>query len=166
MRKLARRLKRRTQQERLGERRPEKRNDWLKMFPREIKRAKVLARAQLKIQEKILEQSEAQLIGRLREEKVFKALQFLKERGEIRDYLWPGKLSYSDLIEGVDFIFIYVNGCYKVCRFSVTGWRWIKQHKEKHPEIPVLSVNLEESRESIEQKILCLKNGNGNYFRR
>ncbi len=81
------------------------------------------------------------IIGKLREDKVAKALQSLKEKGEIHDYLKSGKLSYLDLIEGVDFIFIYIDGCYKVCRFSVTGWRWLEEHQKnilkfQHCQLP------------------------------
>jgi len=155
------RLKRRTQKERLGERKLYKRSNWLRLFSREEKEAKILARVQARIQEKMLEEPESQAIGRLREKKVFDALQSLKEKGEIHDYLWSERLSYANLIEGVDFIFIYIDDCYEVCRFSVTGWRWIDRHQKRHPEIPVFPVDLTESRESIEQKILILRNGKG-----
>ena len=146
---MAKRLRRRIQHERLGERRPEKRSDWVKLFPRETKMARVLARLQSKMQEKVLWQ-EGQVIGRLREEKVVRALQNLKNKGEIRDFLWMGKLSYADLIEGVDFLFTYVDGGYRICRFSVTGWKWVAKHLERHPEVPTFSVNLDENMKSVE----------------
>jgi len=164
--KALRWLKRRTHKERLGERKRWKTNDWLKVFPRETKKAKTLAKVQPKIQEKMLKEPEAQnIIGRLREEKVSDALQNLKKKREIRDYLETGKLSYADLIEGVDFIFIYVDGIYRICRFSVTGWKWLEEKQEKHPEIPILPITLEESMKSIEQKIIALKNGDSKHFR-
>jgi len=158
VRKLTKRLKRRTQRERLGEKWPTKRSHWLKLFPREIQRTENLNRVRPKIEKKILGQPQAQEIGELREKKVLDALEDLKEKREIQNYLSQGKLSYADL-GGVDFIFVYVNdGAYKVCRFSVTGERWIKKHQERHPEIPVIPVDLNESRESIEQRVLALRN--------
>ncbi len=160
------RLKRRTQKERLGELKRFTRSDWRRLFPKETRIEKILLKIRPKVEEKILGQSETEIIGRRREGKVFNALRELKKKGVIRDYLSPGKLSYSDLIEGVDCIFVYVDSCYKVCRFSITGRRWIKQHQERHPEIPVFSVDLEESEESIEQKIIFLKNGDNDHFSR
>jgi len=118
---------------------------------------KTFNKLQTKVREKVLKQ-EGQAIGRLKEEKVAIALQRLREKGEIRDYLWMGKLSYADLIEGVDFLFTYVDGRYRTCRFSITGRKWIVAHLRKHPEVPIFSVDLEERGQSIEQKILALKN--------
>ena len=154
--------KRRTKRERLGERKIYRWEDWQRIFPGETANAAKLARVRPKIEEKILTQPEAQIIGRLREEKFIEALGHLKEKGEIRDYLSPGKLSYTDLIEGVDFIFVYVDRGYKVCRCSVTGPEWIGKHQARHPEISIIPVGLNESRESIEEKILALKNSNRN----
>ena len=164
--KLSKRLRRRAQKERLGERWPRRKSHWLKLFPQEIQMVENFNKARPVIEAKTLKKPRAQEIGRLREEKVLEALQSLKKEGEIHDFLWPGKLSYTDLIEGVDFIFIYVDGCYKVCRFSVTGRKWVKQHKKRHPEVPVFSVDLKESKKSIEYKIISLKNGNNNHFHR
>ena len=132
---------------------------WLKLFPEEVRKSAFLYNVRPKIKEKILlGQPETQRIGRLREQKVNEALKNLKKKEEIRDYFWSGKLSYADLIEGVDFIFVYVDTKYKICRFSVTGWNWVEKHRKKHPDIPILPVGLKESRESIERKILSLKN--------
>ena len=152
---MARRSRRRTRQK---ERRTWKKRDWLELFPKEMKMVRALAWLQPKMQKKVLLQS-GQNLGRLREEKVFLALQDLKIKGEIRDFLWMGKLSHADLIEGVDFIFTYVNGGrYNICRFSVTGWRWVPKHLERHPEIPTFAVGLDESMDFIKQKILASKN--------
>jgi hypothetical protein len=111
----------------------------------------------------MIEWPETQKIGLLREEKVNDALKNLKRKGKIRDYFWSGKLSYADLIEGVDFTFVFVDTKYKICRISVTGWNWIEKHRKRHPEIPILPVGLRESRKSIERKILSLKNNGGKY---
>ena len=163
MKKLAKRLKRRTQRKRLGEKWPTKRSHWLKLFPREIQMVEDLNRVRLKIEGKTLKQSESQIIGKLRERKVAIALKNLKEQGKIFGYLVPGKLSYYDLIEGVDFLFVYVDVAYKICRFSVTGKKWIEIHQRKHPEIPVIPIDLDENIEFIEQKILFLKENNNNH---
>jgi hypothetical protein len=150
------RLKRRTQHQRFGERMPSKKTHWLKLFPHEIKVSNIEDKVQKKIQPRLVSQEVTQRIGKIREQKVLNALQDLKNRREIRDFLPVAKLSYLDLIEGVDFVFIYIDGCYKICKFSVTGGKWVEQHKQQHPEIPVLAIGLGESQESIEQKIMNL----------
>lgn len=130
-----------------------------------MKEDEILARVRPKIQQEVFWQSETQNIGKLREEKVSKALKSLKKKGEIRDYRWLGKLSYYDLIEGADFIFIYIDGHYKICYFSVTGKRWIEKHQKNHPEVPVLTIGLREEEESIKEKIIALKKDNNNRSR-
>jgi len=135
--------------------------DWIKLFPHEVARSAVLIRVRPKIEKKIEGQIKTQPIGRIREKKVTTALEDLKQKGEIRDYLLSARDSYTNLIQGIDFIFIYVNGIYRICRFSVTGPKWIESHLKRHPEIPVISVDLTEGGESIQSKILALKNEDG-----
>ena len=132
--------------------------DWIRLFPHEVERSAALARVRPKIEKKIEEQIKTQSIGWIREKKVAAALEDLKRGGEIRDYLLSARDSYTNLIQGIDFIFIYVNGIYRTCRFSVTGPKWVESHLKRHPEIPVISVDLTERRESIQSKILALKN--------
>lgn len=157
MKELARsrRLKRRTQNQRLGEM-PNKTNLWSKLFKEDIKKAKTLNRVRTSIKRKIIYQINEQRVGMIREEKVRRALQALKDKKKIMSFLSTAKFSFADLIEGIDFMFIYVNGTYQTCRFSVTGYQWAKEHEERHPEVPVIAVKLQESRWSIERKILNL----------
>ena len=132
--------------------------DWLRLFPKEMRRDKILANIRPKVEKSIKEQADAQLIGQIREKKVIAALEDLKKKGKIRDYLPSARDSYANLIQGIDFVLIYVNDIYKVCYFSVTGPKWIKSHLQKHPEIPVLSIDLTESKKSIQSKVLALNN--------
>ena len=122
-----------------------------------MRRNKILADIRPKVEKEIKEQVDAQLIGQIRERKVIAALKDLKEKRKIRDYLPSARNSYANLIQGVDFTLIYVNETYKTCYFSVTGPKWVRGHLERHPEIPVLSIDLRESKKSIERKILALK---------
>lgn len=157
--KLAR-LRRRTQHERLGERMPIKRTHWLKLFPGEEEIVGLWAKVKLKIKAKIenQKQEEAQRIGKIRGKKVMEALTELKLKREIHDFPPPAEHSYLDLIEGIDFEFVYIDShCYRICRFSVTGEKWVQKHQERHPEVPVLAIGLSESQKSIEEKILALK---------
>lgn len=132
------------------------RKDWETLFPKEVQQADFMARIRPKVQEKIESQQEEQKIGEKIEKKVLAALEDLKNKRKIRDYFWSKKLSYADLI-GIDFLFIYVDDVYRVCSFSVTGRNWIRKHMEKHPEIPVIAVRLNESKQSIQEKILALE---------
>ncbi len=111
-----------------------------------------------KIQKKIEKFPEKQVIGDLREKKVLKALINLKNQGLIRDFIRTEKLSYSDVMLGIDFYCIFVNKKYQVCSFSVTGSQWVETHFKKHPEIPIVVIDIKESQSSIERKILNLKN--------
>jgi len=110
-----------------------------------------------KIQKKIEESPEKQAIGDLREKKVLNALVSLKKKGLIRDFIKTGKLSYPDVMLGIDFYCIFVGKRYQVCSFSVTGAQWEETHFEKHPEIPIVVIDTEENQNSIEKKILNLR---------
>lgn len=158
--KLAR-LKRRTQHERFGERMPSKKTHWEKLFPEEGKMFSRWKKVEPKIKARIenQKQEEAQKIGKRREEKVMEALKELKQKGKIHDFPpKPAGLSYLDLMEGIDFEFIYIDSyCYRICRFSVTGKDWVQEHLKRHPEVPVLAIGLQETQKSIEEKILALK---------
>ena len=151
-------LKRRTQHERLGEM-PNRTKLWTDLFLVDEKKAEILNRVRINIKKKIVYQVNEQRIGRIREEKVRRALQALKDKKKIASFLSTAKFSFADLIEGIDFVFIYVNRTYQIYRFSVTGYRWVKEHQERHPKIPVIAVRLKESRLSIERKILDLITG-------
>jgi len=91
---------------------------------------------------KIKSQEIGQKIGKIREHKVILALEHLKKHGIIKDYLQTAKLSFSDLMRGIDFYIIFVDDKYRSQAFSVTGLAWLDSHLEKHPEIPVLTISL------------------------
>ncbi|MBU2082014.1 hypothetical protein KKH14_01155 [Patescibacteria group bacterium] len=94
-------------------------------------------------------------IGERREEKIRHSLQELKERGIIRDFLQTDKLSFSDVARGIDFFIIYVGSAkYKVCPISVTGERWAEGDRERHPEIPVVTIDFFDTSDSIKSKIM------------
>lgn len=151
----SKRLKRRTQHQRLGEM-PNRTALWTKLFPISEKKAEILKKVKVKILQKTIPQTKEQKIGEIREQKVQHALQALKDKKQIVSYLRTAKFSFSDLIDGVDFMFIYVRRTYQTCRFSVTGHKWIEEHQKNHPKIPVIAVYLEETKKSVERKILKL----------
>jgi hypothetical protein len=160
--KLARskRLKRRTQHQRLGEM-PNRTKLWTELFPISEKKAEILKKVKVKILQKTIFQTKEQKIGEIREQKVQYALQALRDKKKIVSYLRTAKFSFSDLIDGVDFMFIYIDRTYQTCRFSVTGRKWIKEHQKNHPNIPVIAIYLEETKKSIERKILELITSGG-----
>ena len=115
----------------------------------------------LAIREKIreIEQSSqkqwSHKIGEKREEKIKYSLQELKKEGLIRDFLQTDRFSFSDIVKGIDFFVICVgNAKYKVYPISVTGERWVREHQLRHPEIPVVAVNLSDTSISIKNKIM------------
>ncbi len=113
---------------------------------------------QRKLRKEVLpKEKKTEWIGQMREEMVRSVLEELKQKGEIHDFVGTGKLTFADLIKGVDFIFVYVEDVYKTISFSVTGPKWLAKHRAAHPEIPTISVRLNESSISIENKILGLK---------
>jgi len=129
----------------------------IRLFPHDVDKAEILAKLSSKVKKEMKFQADTQKIGKIREEKVSNALQSLKEKGEIKSFFQTEKLDHADLMEGVDFVFRYIDGPYeKFCNFSVTGQKWVKQHEKDHPEIPVIDVYLKETKESIERKILKL----------
>jgi len=93
-------------------------------------------------------------VGKRREEKIKSSLQELKEEGVIRDFLQTDKLSFSDVARGIDFFIIYVGKKYKVCPVSVTGERWAKGDRDRHPEIPIITINFFDTPDSIRSKIM------------
>jgi len=94
-------------------------------------------------------------IGKKREEKMISSLRELKKEGIIRDFLQTGELSFSDIMRGIDFFIIRVSSAkYKVYPISVTGERWAEGDRERHPEIPVITINLSDTSASIKDKIM------------
>lgn len=94
-------------------------------------------------------------VGKGRQEKMIPLLQELKEGRIIRDFLQTGDLSFQDIMEGIDFFVVYVDDKgYRVIPLSVTGERWIGKHRDRHPEIPVIAVDIFETSDSIKSKIM------------
>ena len=92
--------------------------------------------------------------GRKREKIVITALAVLKKSGFIRDFIPPGDLSYPDVERGIDIFVVKVGEArYRVIPLSITGEAWAKEHREAHPNIPVIAVDLEESGTAIQEKI-------------
>lgn len=90
-------------------------------------------------------------------------LQELKEEkgGIIRDFLQTGDLSFQDIVEGIDFFIVYIDSTrYRICPLSVTGERWVGEHRDRHPEIPVITINLSDTPASIKSKIIEAINQN------
>ncbi len=81
-------------------------------------------------------------IGILRQDIVDAVLGYLKEKGVITFYLKTESFSWADLIDGIDFYVVVIKEQYVTVPISVTGPLWIKSHLERHPEVPVVSVDL------------------------
>ncbi|MFH1392964.1 MAG: hypothetical protein ABIG73_01080 [Patescibacteria group bacterium] len=107
---------------------------------------------------KMMQSSQGHLsckIGKKREEKIKESLQELKEGGIIRDFLQTNKLSFPDIVRGIDFFVIHVSGAkYKVCPLSVTGERWVKGDQDRHPNVPVVAIDLSDTSNAIKGKIM------------
>lgn len=130
----------------------------IRLFPHSVDEAKILAETRSKVEKEMKSQANEQKIEKIRNERVKEALRELKQKGEIKYFRQTEKLGYGDLIKGVDFWFRYVDGRYeKFCSFSVTSKDWVQKRLQKHSEIPVLAIGLQERQESIEAKILALK---------
>ncbi len=94
-------------------------------------------------------------IGRRREQRTAVVLQEMKNEGLIRDFLPTGDLSFQDIMEGIDFFIVYIGSTrYKICPLSVTGKRWLKEHKRRHPEIPVIDIAENDMAASVKNKIM------------
>jgi len=93
-------------------------------------------------------------LGEKREDMAKRALQELKEDGLIYNFLPTRSLSWADVAEGVDFFIIYVGKRYRVCRLGVTGRGWVEIQKRKHPENQIIFIDLEETQESVKNKVL------------
>ncbi len=98
-------------------------------------------------------------IGRKRQEKMSSLLQELKEGGIIRDFLPAGDLSFQDIVKGIDFFIVYVDRTrYRICPLSVTGERWLEEHKRRHPEISVIDIAENDTAVSVKNKIMEMIN--------
>ena len=108
----------------------------------------------LEIREKVLEKialasardMRAQEVGHEREVCVDRILAIFKEAKMIRDFVPTGLLSHADLVRGIDcFVTIVASTRYAVLKISITGPFWKIRHEEKHPGIPVVTVDLDKT---------------------
>jgi len=84
-------------------------------------------------------------------------LQELKEEEGriIHDFLPTDDLSFQDIVEGIDFFIVYIDSTrYRICPLSVTGRRWLEEHKLRHPEIPVIDIEENDTAASVKSKIM------------
>ncbi len=94
-------------------------------------------------------------IGRRREQRAAGVLQKMKNEGLIRDFLPTGDLSFQDVVKGIDFFIVCIdNTRYRICPLSVTGERWLEEHKRRHPEIPVIDIAENDTAASVKRKIM------------
>ena len=92
--------------------------------------------------------------GRRRETLVTQALRQLQKDRVILSFVRTGKLSYADVCKGIDFFVIVMGeGRRRTVSLSVTGPGWVDDHKEKHPDVPVLSVDTTDSVSEVADKI-------------
>jgi len=97
-------------------------------------------------------------VGKIRENKVEKALFKMKESGEIINFISSGNLSSSDIFDGIDFYIVIIDKQYKSIPISVTGPDFVNDHKVKHPDVPVISVKLSSFYLEIRTQILNIIN--------
>ena len=96
--------------------------------------------------------------GLNREDLVMLTLKEMRKKKEIFDYIRSGRFSKTDL-KGIDFIVIVVREAkYEPIQISVTGPRWVSYHEEKHPDIPVLSVENGDDVNKTRKKLLVIIN--------
>jgi len=122
-----------------------------------LKRKKfLLIREEIRRKRQSPQEQQSYEIGRKRQEKMKSFLQELKdeEGGIIRGFLQTGDLSFQDVAEGTDFFIVHIDSTYKFYPLSVTGERWVEEHKLKHPEIPVISITESDTTASVKNKIM------------
>ncbi len=120
-----------------------------------MKKKKFLAlREEIKKQRKSPEELWRYEIGRRREQKTTVVLQEMKNGRLIQDFRPTGDLSFQNVVKGIDFFVVYIDTRYRICPLSVTGERWIGGHRDRHPEIPVITINFSDTSASIKSKIM------------
>ena len=92
-------------------------------------------------------------VGDERQKKVLSVLETLKKEKKIKDFLETGKLSFTDVREGIDCYVVLVGATYKTVPLSVTGPIWAEEHRMQHPNVPVISVDLSFSDEALTRSI-------------
>ena len=119
-----------------------------------------LIREEIKKQRETLEGLRSYEIGKRREQRMEVVLHEMKDKGLIRGFVPPGDLSFQDVVGGIDFFVVYVDGrSYRFLPLSVTGKRWIEKHRNRHPEIPIIDIAESDTTVSIKSKIMeAIKN--------
>ncbi|PIR06479.1 hypothetical protein COY65_00055 [Candidatus Jorgensenbacteria bacterium CG_4_10_14_0_8_um_filter_39_13] len=93
-------------------------------------------------------------IGLRRESRVDKILRQLQDKGVIRGFVKSSKRDSTDR-QGIDFVVVKVGRTfYEVFPVQVTGRNWVKNHKEKHPQVPIVVVEYSISDEQIQKEIV------------
>ncbi len=97
-------------------------------------------------------------IGKDRETLFEEALKSLKKERKIRDFIPVSELSRPNLMAGIDFYVVEVDGTgqYETYRINVTGHGWVKKHQNRHPNVSVIAVDSRDTLSSIEHKIIEL----------
>ena len=120
----------------------------------------LLIREEIKKQRESPEGLRSYEIGKRREQRMADILQEMEKSELIRGFAPSGNLSFQDVMEGIDFFVVYVDG--KIHRFlplSVTGERWIEKHRKQHPEIPIIDIAESDTAASVKSKIMeAIKN--------
>ncbi|MBU2219856.1 hypothetical protein KJ784_00955 [Patescibacteria group bacterium] len=129
---------------------------------KELKRTKFLRlREEIRKKRQSPQEQPSYEVGKRRQEKIILLLQELKEEGIIRDFLQTSDLSFQDIVKGIDFFIVYVDSTrYRICSLSVTGGRWLEEHKCRHPEIPVIGITENDTAVSVKSKIMEAINHN------
>jgi len=97
---------------------------------------------------------EKEKIGALREHRLEEALERLRREGRIKGFIKTSRFDPSDR-RGVDFFVIKIGKTsYEVFPIQVTGRRWVSTHRQKHPHIPVVSIDLSMETNEIAQNLL------------
>lgn len=78
--------------------------------------------------------------GREREELVKTVLGEMKEEGIIFDYIQTSKYSIGDILDATDFYIIVIKNVRKNIPIQVTGSQFLQEHKNSHPDIPLVCV--------------------------
>ena len=94
-------------------------------------------------------------IGKERQKIAILALQELKDKELIYNF-WPtSEDSFQDIVKGIDFYVSYFNGARRrVFFFSITGERWAKKDRDRHPNVPVITIDFSDNSDSIKSKIM------------
>jgi len=89
--------------------------------------------------------------GDKREELVREVLQKMKDEKKILNFMKTTKFGEPDIVNGIDFYIIIMRKKRIVVPIQVTGFYLAKEHKKRHPKIPVIVVF--EKRKNVKKHI-------------